>query len=97
LWCEELKQHRLSTLEDDLKRKQPAYLREKAETLKWMKKEQEELNLEVTVTDEEMQECLRKAEKIEAELAEKDDERSKKVDQYYIYKPEVVQVGQVYE
>ena len=36
LWCEELKQHRLGELEDKFRKEQPAYLREKAETLKWV-------------------------------------------------------------
>ena len=34
LWCEELQQHRLKELRTELQRKQPKYLREKAESLK---------------------------------------------------------------
>ena len=92
LWCEELKQHRLGELRRGLKRGQPKYLRDKADTLKWARKEQEELGMEVTVKEEEIEECLKRANEIEKELEE---EEAKEPD-YFIYKPEVIDTSQKY-
>jgi len=98
LWCEELKRYRLSELESQLKHRQPKYLREKAETLKWMKKEQEELNLEVTVSQADIEECLQKAEELEAKLkAEEENAENVEKKDYFIYTPEKVVTGQVYD
>ena len=86
LWCDELKQFRLDEYKLKLQDRQPKFLREKAETLRWIMKEEAELGLEATVTERDVQECLEKAEAIEAELEKPD--TSKK---YHIYKPDKIE------
>ena len=50
-----------------------------------MLKQEQELGLEVTVTEEEIQSCIERAEKIESELRAAESE--KKDDKYFIFKP----------
>ncbi len=98
LWCDELKQHRLGELEDRLRREQPGYLRQKAETLRWARREQAELGMEVTVTEEEAEECVRRAEEVEAEIREAEEKAGEagESDSYYIYEPEDTDTSQKY-
>jgi len=65
IWCEELKKHRLQGFKRKLQEEQPNFLRSKAEKLAFIMKEELELGLEPTVTQAEVDECLRRAEAIE--------------------------------
>merc|ERR1719318_2200948 len=68
LWCEELRRHRLKAYQRQLVREQPAFLVKKAQKLRQILQEERELGLEQTVTEEEIEECLRKAEERELGL-----------------------------
>jgi len=65
IWCEELKKHRLQGFKRKLQEEQPKFLRSKAEKLAFIMQEEEELGLEQTITQAEIDECLRRAEAIE--------------------------------
>jgi len=64
-WCAELRQHRLDRHKKRLQQQQPTFLREKADKLRFIMAEEKELGLEQTVTQEEIDECLERAERIE--------------------------------
>jgi len=85
LWCEELKRHRLNAYKMQLVREQPAFLIRKAEKLKHILSEEKDLGLEQTVTEKEIEDCLKKAEEIQSKLdgGDFDDE-----DEYLIYNNE---------
>ena len=57
-----------------------------------MKKEQEELGMEVTVKDEDIEECVNKADEIEEELKQS----NAKEKEYFIFKPEVVDTERIF-
>jgi len=85
LWCDELRRHKLKAFQRQLEAEQPHFLRKKAEKLINILKEEEELGLELTVTEKEIAECLEKADEIELKLnngEHNDDE------EYLIYKEE---------
>merc|ERR1711915_1090436 len=68
IWCEELKQHRLQAYQRKLEEEQPKFLRDKAEKLEHIMNEEKDLGLEPTVTQAEIDECLRRAAAIEANI-----------------------------
>jgi len=82
LWCEELQRHRLNAYQRQLVREQPGFLVKKAEKLKHILQEEKELGLELTVTENEIDECLKKAEEIQTKL---DSEEYKEEEEYLIY------------
>merc|ERR1719318_1174642 len=84
LWCEELRRHRLKAYQRQLVREQPAFLAKKAQKLRQILQEERELGLEQTVTEEEIEECLKKADEIQAKLDSEDIED----EEYLIYKEE---------
>ncbi|KAF5273590.1 hypothetical protein FQR65_LT04588 [Abscondita terminalis] len=53
-YCDEIKSERLSAYRAQLEAEQPSFLQEKIDTLEFIRKEQEECNVEVTVTQEEI-------------------------------------------
>jgi small subunit ribosomal protein S15 len=58
-YCENIKQERLETYKQMLQAEQPVFLQEKIRALEFMRNEQQECGVEVTVTDEEI-EAVRK-------------------------------------
>jgi len=86
IWCEELKKHRLSKFRRDLEAQQPQFLRNKAAKLQYIMSEEAELGLEPSVTQADVDDCLRRAEEIEAKIAEKDNTD----EQMLLYKEEAV-------
>jgi len=85
LWCDELKRHRLNAYKRQLVKEQPGFLIRKAEKLKHILQEEKDLGLELTVTEEEIEECIRKAEEIQAKV---DSEEFNEEDEYLIYNNE---------
>jgi hypothetical protein len=70
LWCDELKKHRLTKYQRDLEAQQPEFLRNKAAKLQHIISEEAELGLSPTVTQDQVDECIKRAEEIEAKLSE---------------------------
>merc|ERR1719336_2530036 len=68
LWCSELRRHRLKAYERTLQEAQPEFLRRKAEKLQFLLSEERDLGLEPTVTEQEIEECIKKAEEIQRQL-----------------------------
>lgn len=68
LWCDELRLHKLDQYKVSLDQQQPAFLREKAEKFKWIMKEEQELGMEATVKQEEIDQLLKRADDLEAKL-----------------------------
>ena len=66
-------------------KEQRGFLIRKAEKLKHILQEEKDLGLELTVPEEEIAECLRKAEEIQAKL---DSEEYNEEDEYLIYNNE---------
>ena len=93
LWCEELRRHRLKAYQRQLVREQPGFLAKKADKLRMILQEERELGLEQTVTEEEIEECLKKAEEIQAKL---DSEEYIEDEEYLIYKEETKPTDHTY-
>ena len=93
LWCDEQRTFKLRELKDEFERDQPRFLRAKAETLRQIMKEEADLGLEASVKQEEIDECLANAEKIEKELSEKE----KHPAEYHIFEKEVIPEEHVYQ
>jgi len=70
IWCDELKKHRLNKYQRDLEAQQPEFLRNKAAKLQHIISEEADLGLSPTVTQDQVEECIKRAEEIEAKLAE---------------------------
>ncbi|TRY75184.1 hypothetical protein TCAL_01599 [Tigriopus californicus] len=87
LWCSELKQHRLSTLKHEFKSQQPEFLRDKAKKLGWIKAQEEELGLQSSVSQDEIQQCLDEAKRIEDILARQTQED--RMQKLFVYEEEV--------
>lgn len=68
LWCDELRLHKLGQYKQSLDKQQPAFLREKAEKFKWIMKEEQELGMKSTVSQEEIDQLLKRADDLEAAL-----------------------------
>ena len=72
---------------------QPNFLMNKAEKLRHIFNEEKELGLEQTVTEEEIEECLKKAENIKAILSSAEFDED---EEYLYYKEEVKQADHTY-
>ena len=75
-----------------LEAQQPEFLRRKADTLEKIMKTESKLGIKVTVTEEEVEECKRKAAEIEERLKKEKEEE----EEYLIFKPETVREDNVY-
>ena len=93
LWCEELRRHRLRDYQKQLVLEQPNFLIKKAEKLRNILKEEKELGLEQTVTEEEIEVCLKKADEIKDKLNSPEYSED---EEYLIYKEEVKQAEHTY-
>jgi len=89
LYCDEIKQHKLDEMRAKLDEESVTYLQEKAETLKWMLKEERELGLDTTVNESDIEECLKKAEEMAAKVDARKGGRLQ--ESYYVFEPEVKQ------
>nr|ALS04159.1 mitochondrial 28S ribosomal protein S15 [Acartia pacifica] len=87
LWCSELKTHRLNKYKRELQDEQPKFLRNKAAKLQHIMAEEADLGLQATVTQADIDECLRRAEQIELRNRE-EEKREKKL---LIYKEEIAE------
>jgi len=74
IWCEELREHRLKAYRRKLEEEQPKFLRTKAEKLRFIMNEERELGIEPTTTEEEISECISRAEEIEKRNEAMEDE-----------------------
>ncbi|CAB4066535.1 RP-S15 [Lepeophtheirus salmonis] len=88
IWCDELRQYKLRKYQLELEKEQPKFLREKAEFLKFIMREEAELGNSSSVTQSEIDECLQKADMMDKSL----DSRGSDIDisDFKIYEPEVV-------
>ena len=77
----------MKALENKLLEQQPEFLMKKAEKLSFIMKEEKELGLESTVTQSEIDECIKKAEEIKLKLESEQD----KEEEYLIYREETVE------
>eukprot|EP00092_Neocalanus_flemingeri_P036103 GFUD01039307.1.p1 GENE.GFUD01039307.1~~GFUD01039307.1.p1 ORF type:complete len:336 (-),score=75.02 GFUD01039307.1:34-1041(-) len=93
LWCDELRRHRLRAYQRHLVAGQPDFLLKKAEKLRHILKEEQELGLDQTVTEEEIEECLKKAEDVKAILEGPEYHED---EEYLIYKEEVKRAEHTY-
>jgi len=86
LWCDELRTHKMHQYKTALEKEQPAFLREKAEKFRWMMEEEKALGLEVSVSEEEVERLLKKADEIEERIS-KEESDSENKRQYHIFQP----------
>merc|ERR1712062_97783 len=82
LWCSELRRHRLKAYERSLQEAQPEFLRRKAEKLQFILNEERDLGLELSVTEQEVQDCLKKADQVQRQL----EDSQTQDEEYLIYK-----------
>ena len=75
-----------------LEAQQPEFLRRKANTLEKIMNTERKLGIELTVTEEEVEECKRKAAEIEERLKKEKEEE----EEYLIFKPETVREENIY-
>ena len=75
-----------------LEAQQPEFLRRKADTLEKIMNTERKLGIELTVTEEEVEECKRKAAEIEERLNKEKEEE----EEYLIFKPETVREENIY-
>lgn len=66
-YCEELRQKKLEAYKEQLESEQPAFLEEKLRALKFIQDEQKECGVEVTVTDEEIDNVAKQLKKLLAQ------------------------------
>jgi len=66
IWCDELRKHRINNYKRKLEEEQPKFLRKKAEKLAHIMREEKELGLQPSITQEDIDTCLSKADEIEA-------------------------------
>ena len=71
---------------------QPEFLRRKANTLEKIMNTERKLGVEMTVTEEEVKECKRKAAEIEEKLKKEKEEE----EEYLVFKPEAVREDNIY-
>jgi len=93
LWCDELRRHRLNAYARQLLQEQPIFLRKKANKLKEIMEEEKDLGLEPTVSQEDIDRCLNKAEEIQAKL----DNDEVEDEEYLIYEEEIKRVELSYQ
>ena len=79
--------------ERTLQEAQPEFLRRKAEKLQFLLSEERDLGLEPTVTEQEIEECIKKAEEIQRQL---DDDVSRD-EEYLIYKEDIKEESMVFQ
>lgn len=87
LWCSEYQDHLLTQLKMENASKQPEFLREKAQTLEWIAKEERDLGLPSTVNLDEIAELKKRAQELEEKLRPSEDQEDL-ADKYFIYEPE---------
>ena len=75
-----------------LEEQQPEFLRKKASTLEKIMNTERKLGIEITVTEEKVEECRKKAAEIEERLMKEKEEE----EEYLIFKPEVVREDNIY-
>jgi len=92
LWCSELRRHRLAAYRKTLEEQQPAFLREKADTLARLRADEILLGVEITVSEQDIQECMDMAEKIEKDLENQDHDE----EEYVIYREAIVKEDNIY-
>merc|ERR1719361_521239 len=92
MWCDELQRHRLTAYRKKLEEQQPEFLRRKANTLEKIMNTERKLGIEMTVTEEEVEECKRKAAEIEERLKKEKEEE----EEYLVFKPEAVREDNIY-
>lgn len=86
LLCDETRNFKLVSLKNELEEEQPKFLRKKAEILAKIMKEEQEFDLEPTVSQEQIDECLKKAQEVEEKLASGNKVERK----YFIFAEKVV-------
>ena len=79
--------------ERTLQEAQPEFLRRKAEKLQFLLSEERDLGLEPTVTEQEIEECIKKADEIQRQL---DDDVSRD-EEYLIYKEDIKEESMVFQ
>ena len=79
--------------ERTLQEAQPEFLRRKAEKLQFLLSEERDLGLEPTVTEKEIEECIKKADEIQRQL---DDDVSRD-EEYLIYKEDIKEESMVFQ
>ncbi|RZB39093.1 Ribosomal S15 domain containing protein [Asbolus verrucosus] len=72
-YCEGIREERLEAYKKMLQTEQPAFLQEKIQSLQFIQKEQQNCGVEVTVTDEEIEEVKKQLKKIEERKSEVND------------------------
>lgn len=82
LWCDELRLHKLNEYKKSLDHEQPKFLREKAEKLKWIIEEEKDLGMKASVSVDDIQALLERADKLEAALSKETSQR-----EYHIFSP----------
>ena len=109
LWCSELRRHRLKyftiflsteilivnprAYEGTLQEAQPEFLRRKAEKLQFILSEERDLGLEPTVTEQEIEECIKKADEVQRQL----EGNVSRDEEYLIYKEDIKEQSIVFQ
>ena len=73
-YCEDLKQERLDTYRKMLQAEQPIFLKEKIRALQFIRSEQQECGVEVTVTDEEIEKVKNQLQELEEKKQSESDD-----------------------
>ena len=79
--------------ERTLQEAQPEFLRRKAEKLQFILSEERDLGLEPSVTEQEIEECIKKADEVQRQL---EDEVSRD-EEYLIYKEDIKEESIVFQ
>ena len=87
LLCDETRTFKLQSFKEELEADQPNFLRRKAEILSKIMKEEQELGLKETVTQEDIEACLAKAEESE-KISNAQDKPTRT---YYVFEEEIVE------
>lgn len=72
-YCDELKDDKLKSYKQQLETEQPLFLQEKINTLEYIRSEQKRCNVEVTVTQEEIDEVKEQLAALQKKIAEKEE------------------------
>lgn len=92
IYCEEMKEYKLNEVKESFEAKLPDHFRQKAETLRWIQKEEEELGLPSSVKEEEIEKALKMAEEYQARKEKTEAKtREEKSQKFISFEPEVVQ------
>ena len=79
--------------EGSLKEAQPEFLRRKAEKLQFILSEERDLGLEPSVTEQEIEECIKKADEVQRQLEDNDS----RDEEYLIYKEDIKEQSIVFQ